>query len=400
MAALSKLTKPGRYRDKDWPRGLYLQIGPTGKKSWALRYEINGRDRRLQTGNKTAERMMGLGPFPEFSFKQARERALAARQLLADKVDPVEQRKAERDAQRREVIYNITFKQAAEQYIALHSDGWRNAKHRQQWNNTLRDYAFPALAERLVSGIDAAAINDAVAPIWRRIPDSAARTKGRIERVVQWVKDGMPLPKPPPSKRVRHQPAMPYEQLPEFMVELRAREGVAPRALEFLILTAGRTGEVIGATWDEVDFDRALWRVPAARMKSGRAHEVPLSDRAVLLLKALPREKGNKHLFIGGRPRKPLSDMAMLALMRRMRPDYVPHGFRSSFRDWAGDMTNFPREVAEAALAHTIKEKTEAAYRRATALEKRRKLMAAWARYCASPVPAGEVVSLAARRTR
>jgi integrase len=379
---------PGRYRDPEAPGlGLYLQVGPTRTRSWLLRYQVG-----------ELERFMGLGSAALFSLKQARQRAIEARRLLADNIDPIEHRRAAKDAKRAEAINNVTFKRAAEEYIALHADGWKNAKHRQQWRNTMRDYAYPALGERLVSGIDAAAINDAIAPIWQRIPDSAKRTKNRIERVIEWVKEGKPLPKPAAAKRVRHHPAMPYAEVPGYMAELRGREGVAPLALQFLILTAARTGEVVGSTWDEVDFDHAVWRIPAQRMKSGKPHAVPLSRAASELLRVLPRERGNEHLFIGGRRSKPLSDMAMLALMRRTHPDFVPHGFRSSFRDWCGDCTNFPREVAEAALAHTLRDKTEAAYRRATALEKRRKLMDAWARYCTRPAPAGNVVPL--RRTK
>ncbi len=373
--------KPGRYRDPE-TRGLYLQVGPTGTRSWLFRFELN----------KQPERSMGLGAYPDFSLKEARERARAARQLLTDGIDPIEARATARDAKRAEAIHNVTFRQAAKAYIAAHADGWRNGKHRQQWQNTLASYAFPALGERLVSGIDAAAINDAIAPIWQRIPDSAARTKGRIERVIQWIKDGKPLPKPAAAKRVRHHPAVPYRDIPAFVAELRARDGIAPLALQFLILTAARTSEVIGATWNEIDFEDAVWTVPGARMKAGKLHTVPLTAAAIELLRAVPHEQGNPHIFIGGRSGKPLSNMAMLALMRRTHPDYVPHGLRSSFRDWAGDMTNFPREVAEAALAHTLKDKTEAAYRRGSALDKRRKLMDAWARYCMSPAPTGEVV--------
>jgi len=398
-AAIRQIDEAGRYRDKDWPRGLYLQVGPGGKKSWLLRYVLDGN-----------ERFMGLGPLdvvppPDVktrkgaSVENAADKAIAARRLLLDGIDPIEARAKERDARRADVAASITFKRAAEEYMAVHADGWKNRKHRQQWTNTLREYAYPALAERLVSGIDAAAINDAVAPIWQRIPDSAARTRGRIERVIRWVKEGKPLPRPAEAKRVRHHPAMPYGEVPRFMAELKNREGVAPLALQFLILTAARTSEVVNATWDEFDLDAALWTVPAQRMKAGRLHEVPLPARAVELLRAVPREKGNSHVFIGGRSGKPLSDMAMLALMRRTHPDYVPHGFRSSFRDWAGDQTNFPRDVAEAALAHTIKNRTEAAYRRSTALEKRRKLMDAWARYCATEAkPEANVVPL--RRSR
>jgi integrase len=218
--------------------------------------------------------------------------------------------------------------------------------------------------------------------------------KQRIERVCQWVKDRMPLPAHGASKRVRHHPAMPFDEVPTFMGELRERDSISARALEFTILTAARTSETIGARWGEFDLDTAVWTVPADRMKAGKEHEVALSKRAVEILKSLPREKGG-YVFLGAKPKSPLSNMAMLELLRGMRGDGLTvHGFRSSFRDWAGDRTNFPRETIEHALAHRIKDKAEAAYRRSAALEKRRKLMEAWAQCCSAPASSGKVVAL------
>lgn len=387
---IAKLTEPGRYRDPD-TRGLYLQIGPGGGKSWLLRFEIDGR-----------ERFMGIGALSDFTLKEARERARTARQKLADGIDPIEHRLAERDAKRTEAAASTTFKQAAEQYLALYSDGWRNAKHRQQWTNTLRDYAYPAIGARPVRAIDAALINEALAPIWPTIPETASRVKQRIERVVQWVKEGKPLPKPGAGKRVNHHKAMPWQELPAFMVALRPRDGISPRALEFLILTAARTGEVIGATWDEIDMKEKVWVVPADRMKAARPHRVPLSDRAIEILESLPREDGNPHVFIGGAKGKPLSNMALLQLMRGTDSEYVPHGFRSTFKDWCSETTNYPNIVSEQALAHAIGDKVEAAYRRGDLFEKRKRLMRDWAKFCET-VPAtgaADVTPINARRAR
>jgi integrase len=375
---------------------LYLQIGRGGTRSWLLRYQMGER-----------ERFMGLGSALVFTLKQARQRAIDARRLLADDVDPIEHRKEERDAKRKKAITNITFEEAAKQYIAVHEGGWRNARHRQQWRNTLSTYANPTLGARLVLGIDTATINSCVAPIWERVPETAARVKNRIEVVIKWVREGKAMPKP--SAKGEHQPALPYERMGEFMTDLRARDGISARALEFLILTASRTGATLGARWSEIDFGKQLWVIPGSRdgakiKDRSDYHEVPLSDRAIELLKGLPRERDNVHLFIGGRKGKPLSNMALAMMVRRMNAErdkaglalyvdpkqrnreIVVHGFRSSFRDWCGDCTAFPREVVEAAYGHAPTNKVEAAYRRGSALDKRRKLMAAWAKYCMSPV--------------
>jgi integrase len=324
---------------------------------------------------------MGLGPLHTINLPEARERARKARQQLLDGVDPIEARLAERDAQRKEETERITFKAATEKFLALHELGWRNAKHRQQWSNTLKTYAHPTLGARPCKAIDAALINQALAPIWQTIPETAARVRHRIERVIGWVKEGMPLPKPTVAKRRKNHPALPYAELPDFLAELRQRKGVSAKALELLVLTASRTGEIIGAKRDEFDFEQKIWTVPASRMKAGREHRVPLSDPAMELLKILPLEEGNDFMFIGGRPGAGLSNMALLQLMRDMRPGFVPHGFRSSFKDWCAEQTNFPNMISEAALAHAIGDKTEAAYRRGDMIEKRRKLMDAWARF-------------------
>jgi integrase len=372
--------KPGYYGDGG---GLYLQVSRSGSKSWIFRFMLDGRARD-----------MGLGAYPDFTLKEARERARENRKLLTDGIDPIEMRRRKRDATRVEATERMSFREAAQRFIDLHESTWKNEKHREQWRTTLREYAYPTLAERPISAIDGALITYALAPFWTKTPVTAQRVKQRIERVVEWVRDGMPLPARVAAKPVQHLDAMPFAELPAFMAELRKREGVSARALEFTILTAARTSEAIGAKWDE--FEDGVWTVPAERMKAGKEHQVPLSKRAIEILEALPRE--GEYLFVGAKKDRPLYIATMLDVLREMRgKSYTVHGFRSSFRDWAGDRTNYAREVIEHALAHRIKDKAEASYRRTSALEKRRRLMEEWARYCNSPVVAREVVPLHAQ---
>jgi integrase len=382
-AKVSRLKTPGRYGDG---LGLWLQVTQSGDsvtKSWLFRYMINGR-----------ARTMGVGALHTVSLAEARVRARQARQAILDGRDPIEVRREERDEQRANAHKSMTFKEATEKFLGAHEAGWRNDKHKRQWRNTLKAYAYPTLATRPISAIDSALVNEAVAPIWTRKPETARRTKQRIGRVVQWVHEGMPLPSQSANRRVQHHAAMPVADLPAFMAELRERNSVSARALEFTILTAARTGETLGAKRDEIDIETGIWKVPAERMKGCKEHQVPLSERALELVEDLPRERGG-YLFPGARAKQPLSNMAMLELLRGMRGNGLTvHGFRSAFRDWAGDRTNFPREVVEHALAHKLPDRVEAAYRRSTALEKRRKLMEAWARYCASPVRSADVVEL------
>jgi integrase len=291
------------------------------------------------------------------------------------------------------VAERTLFAEAVDDFLTLHAREWKNEKHRKQWRNTLAAYAFPKLGSRPVGEIDAALINEALVPIWTAKAETASRVKNRIERICQWVKDGKPLPQRGASKRVKHHAAIPFAELPGFMAELRKRDSISARALEFCILTAARTSETIKGTWDEIDLKAGIWTVPAERMKAGRAHDVPLSKRAIAILKGLPRV--GDYLFPGAADGAPLSNMAMLELLRGMAGNgYTVHGFRSAFRDWAGDQTHFPRDVIEFALAHKVKDKTEAAYRRSSALEKRRRLMDTWAAYCERPGSSGNVVSL------
>jgi integrase len=392
---IAKLTMPGRYRDE---RGLYLQVISPTNRCWLLRFERAGR-----------ERWMGLGPVHALGLDEARESARAARKLLASGVDPLDHRaRARRQREAEEALTaarNITFEEAARQYFDFHSRKWKNAKHTAQFMSTLRQYAFPHMGKMPVADVDMAMILKAIEPIWYVKPETANRVRGRIETVLNFAKVrgyrsgenparwrghlDHALPSRAQVRKAGHHRALPYGEVPTFMAQLKDREGTAARALDFTILTAARTGEVLGAKWDEIDLDKAVWTVPADHMKAGREHRVPLVPVAVALLRVLPREKGNDFVFVG--PRKEgLSNMAMDAVLRRMdfKERATVHGFRSSFKDWATEMTSFPPELSEAALAHATGDAVERAYRRGDALEKRRKLMEAWARYCNTPTRA------------
>jgi len=390
---VSKLKKPGLYGDGD---GLYLQVSRWRTRSWVLRYMRNGRARK-----------MGLGPVKLVSLAQARDRAIDYRRMLLDGIDPIEARCAERMKARIEAAKSVTFQHCAEQYIATHESSWRNDKHRAQWRSTLKRYTYPVIGDLPVAAIDTGMVVKILDPLWQKKTETASRLRGRIESVLDYAKvrgfrhgenparwQGhlkQALPDRSKIARVRHQPALPYEAIPAFMGELRARDGISARALEFTILTAARTGAVVGATWPEIDIVSKTWRVPPERTgtkivgEKPEPRRVPLSDRAIKILQSLPREAGNPHVFIGAKSGQPLSNMAMLELMRGMRQGYVPHGFRSSFKDWCSETTAYANEISEAALWHVIQDKTEAAYRRGDLFEKRCRLMADWASYCAQP---------------
>lgn len=396
---VERLAEPGRYGDG---RGLYLQITPKGARSWVLRYERGGR-----------ERAMGLGPVADFTLDEARERARRARQLLKDGIDPIDARAADLAKAAAEsalaAAKDKTFRDAAEQYYKFHSPKWKNVKHSRQFLSTLRAYAYPVFGRLPVAAVDKTLVIKALTPIWLEKTETASRVRGRIESVLDYAKvngwrDGdnpaawagnleHVLPAPGSVAKVDHHPALPYAELPAFAAALAEREGIAARALEFLILTAARTGEVIGATWNEIDFDTKAWTIPAERMKAKKEHRVPLTDRALTILKALPTEAD--YIFPGGRKGVAISNMAMAATLRRMnRNDITVHGFRPTFRDWAAERTNYPNHVVEMALAHVIGEKVEEAYRRGDLFEKRRRLMADWARYCSSrPVSSADNVT-------
>jgi integrase len=398
---IERTKKPGRYRDRGGPvKGLLLQISANGAKSYILRYELDGR-----------ERMLGLGSAATFSLKEARERGRQARQLLADGRDPVTAKQAERAAIRAAEARKLTFRQAAERYFDQHESKWRNASHRDSFLRTLRKHAA-VLADMDVAAIDTPAVLRAIDPIWKSKSVTADRVRNRIEAVIDWavVRGHRPpgtnparwkghldqvLPAAREVAPIAHHAAMPYTQIAAFMAELRTVEGCAARALEFLILTAARTGEVREAEWSEIDFEQATWTIPAGRMKAGREHRVPLSDRCIELLKALPREKGNPRIFLGHREGVALSKMALSYVMDRLDQKVTIHGMRSTFRDWAGERTSFAHDICEAALAHVRGDATVRAYARGDLLERRRQLMEQWARFCCTPPKAsGGVVKL------
>jgi integrase len=374
------VAKPGRHADGN---GLYLAVKPTGAKSWSFLYMRDGRRRE-----------MGLGGYPDVSLAMARRMAAKHREALALGRDPLTERETPRIP---------TFGEAADEYIATHSEAWRNEKHVAQWQMTLTHYAAPLRS----LPVDRVAVPDVVAvlkPLWSSRPETASRLRGRIEAVLDAAKaEGFRhgenpaawrgnlkhlLPRPAKLSRGHHS-AMHYREVPGFVAKLRKRRAAAALALEFIILTAARAGEVLGAVWGEVDMDEAVWTVPAIRMKSGRTHRVPLSRRALEILNAMHAVRSSdavdELIFPGSRKGRPLSGMATAMLMRRMgHGEITTHGFRSSFRDWAGEITDFPREIVEAALAHAVGDATERAYRRGDALEKRRQLMEAWASYVGS----------------
>lgn len=380
VTKLTTKAKPGRWADG---AGLYLQISQWGTAAWVLRYMIDGRARH-----------MGLGSLKDFpKLADARKRAETVRKMLkggddpTKRIDPIEAKRAARDKDRASARERLTFKEAAENFIDAHRPTWTNDKHIGQWSKTLNDYAYRSLGNRPVSAIDGAVINETLQPIWHDKPETARRVKQRIERVCQWIKDGTPLPQVN-EKIAKHHAALPYRDLPAFMAELRTLKGNAARALEFCILTAARTDEVLGAKRDEIDEQRKLWIVPAERMKTRTEHRVPLSDRALKLLADLPEEAGNDFLFIGGKGGR-LSHTAMAGVLKSIAGDYTVHGTaRSCFKDWAVEVSNFPHEISEAALAHKISDKTVAAYERGDKLEKRKLLMQAWARYLDKPATA------------
>jgi integrase len=375
---VAKATKMGMLADG---HGLYLRIGPTGAKSWVFRYR---RDGRLHD--------VGLGPLHTVGLADARGRALDLRRQRLDGTDPLT---AKRDAKAKAQVVDaraVTFKAAAEAYILAHQAGWRNQVHAKQWPSTLEAYVYPVFGSLPVQAVDVGLVMKVLEPIWQTKPETASRVRGRIESVLDWAtargyrQGDNParwrghienlLPKKSKVRRVEHHAALPYSELPGFMAELRQREGTAARALELTILTAARTGEVIGAAWSEIDFEARLWVIPGARMKAGREHRVPLSEPALSILRPMYETRTDDRLF-------PVSNMAMAMLLRRMgRGDLTVHGFRSAFSDWCAEQTAFASEVREMALAHTVSDKVEAAYRRGDLFQKRRELADEWARYC------------------
>jgi integrase len=370
------LSKPALYGDGG---NLYLQVSSYGTTAWLFRYMIGG-----------VPKSMGLGSTNDFSLAEARDRARKARQTLRDEVDPLEAKRAKRAERKIEAAKAITFRQAAEKYIEAHRAGWRNAKHAGQWSSTLAAYAYPIFGDLPVQAIDTPLVLKVLEPIWNVKNETASRLRGRIESILDFAKvrglregenparwkghlDHL-LPAPGKVQADAHHAAMAYRDLPRFMAALRAREGTTARALEFAILTAARAGEAVGARWSEINLEQRVWVLPPERMKAKKEHRVALSDRALAIIE--DRLHGGELVFGGVRVNQ------LLTLVRDMGEPSTVHGFRSAFADWLAESTRYPRELGELALAHAVGDETERAYRRGDQMEKRRRLMADWARYC------------------
>jgi integrase len=423
---VTKKTTPGMYGDGG---GLYLQVTGDGKeriaKSWIFRYRFRG---HISKAGKPLAREMGLGSVDTWTLAEARKRARRQRQLLDEGKDPIEVRKAQDQASALEKAKTTTFQECAKAYIKAHKAGWKNAKHAEQWSATLETWAYPIIGKLPVGGITTDLVLKVLeqpvgdqpdAPtFWTARTETASRVRGRIENVLDWAKakklrDGdnparwkglldKPLPAPSKVSPVEHHKALPYADLPRFLAELRRRDSLSARALEYTILTTARTSDTIGVVRPEVDREGRTWTVPAARLKGKkgarkRDHVVPLSHRALEILEKQPER--SEYLF-ANEAGEPLSNMAMLELLQGMGfgEDLTVHGFRSTFKDWCSEQTGYPNEMSELALAHTVSDKVEAAYRRGDMREKRRRMMADWAAYCESPAPAkgGNVVPLRA----
>ncbi len=395
---VTKQTRPGLYADGG---GLWLQVTNTQSKSWCFRFMLNGRTRE-----------MGLGSLHTFDLATAREKARKCRELVKEGTDPIERRNAERARALVDANSAKTFDECASAFIAAKRPGWSNEKHVDQWTNTLKTYASPFFGKLPVGAVDTDVIVQALNRIWTTKTETATRVRQRIEAVLDWAtvsgfrKGENParwsghlehkLTKPSKIKTVENLAALPFTEIAAFLVDLRKEEGIAARAMEFMILTATRTGEVRGAVWPEIDLDEATWTIPAERMKMKREHRVPLCNRAVAILQDMEKNRTPEEPFVfpGGKLAKGMSDGALLALLKRMkRADITPHGFRSTFRDWVSESTTYPNEVQEMALAHIIRNKAEAAYRRGDLFEKRRQMMADWERYCETVTPE-KVVSI------
>jgi integrase len=410
-AAVKNANKPGMYGDGG---GLWLHVGPNaigedGKptktgKSWIFRFMLDGKARE-----------MGLGPLHTIGLSEARDLARACRKQVLEGIDPLETKHAKRKARKLEAAKAITFKACAAKYIAANKAGWRNAKHADQWDATLETYVYPVIGGLSVGEIDTGHVTKILEPIWTTKSETASRVRGRIESVLsyaathKWLAGENParwrghlenvLPKKSKVAKVEHHAALPWRDVGTFMKALAREKGVAALALRFAILTAARTGEVIGARWSEIDLAQKVWTVPAERMKAEREHRVPLTDEVMAILEEAEKLRHGESDFVfpGAKKDASLSNMAMLVLLRRMgRGDITAHGFRSTFRDWAAE-TGQPADIAEAALAHAVGNKTAAAYQRGDLLDRRRKLMEAWVAFC-SRVPAadGNVVEMRA----
>jgi integrase len=398
-AKVKAIKVPGDYLDG---RGLYLQVRSETSKSWLLKYSMYKRPRE-----------MGLGSYFDFTLAEARVQRDDLRKLIKRGIDPLELRKAEKQAKKLETAKAITFRAAAARFIATNRSGWKNAKHAAQWEATLKTYAYPVIGDLPVQLVDTALVMAVLDPIWSTKTETAVRVRGRIESVISAAKSrgefvgenparwkghlDAVLPKQSKVAKVRNHPALPYADLPAFMQALRAREGIAAAALEFQILTASRPGNAVGARWAEIDLNAAVWTIAGENMKGGKEHKVPLSTAALEVLARVLKIKNGEFVFYGADPKRPLSDAATGAVLDRMgRADIVPHGFRSCFKTWVSEKTNFQREVAEKALAHLVGDETERAYDRGDLFEKRRLLMDSWAAFATSdPARSADVLAFA-----
>jgi integrase len=401
------LKKTGRHGDG---QGLFFRVIGKGRAYFCYRYRFKGREREVS-----------IGPYPEWSLAKARvEHTRLRNSVLVNKIDPLAKKQADKEADKPKTGAP-TFGEMADEYLKANEGKWRSAIHRRQWRNTVRDYCTD-IRDLPVNEIDTAAVLRVLTPIWDKTPETASRLRGRIESVLaaaqvdghieenrpnparwkNWLNKKLPDPTKLVAGRRGHYPAMPYEEVPAFVARLKDVEGTAAKALMLAILTAKRSSEVLEAPWDEFDLDKALWVIPKERMKKAKSdHREPLTAAALDILKPLHAARGeNPYVFAGTLPRRPINELSLTRVMAKLDAyPYTPHGFRSTFRDWAGDETTFPREVIEAALAHAVGNQTEAAYRRRDALEKRRELMAAWATYL-NAEPSAKVVPFPAAQKR
>lgn len=398
--AVSRLKTPGAH-PVGKVAGLYLQVSSETARSWILRVKIGDKRREI-----------GLGPYPAVSLKEAHERAQTERDKIRAGVDPILERKAAESALRAAQASEITFSDAAKQFINSRAHGWKNAKHGDQWRNTIAEYAEPVLGKMLVRHITREHVLQVLEPIWTTKTETASRVRGRIENILDWARvkgyragenpalwrgnlDHL-LAKPSTVAPVRHHPALPYQQMGEFMKRLRAIDAAGARCLEFVILTVARSGEARGARWSEFDIETGVWRVPAERMKLKKEHRVPLPQAAIDLLRALPvPQENDRGSLVFPSPRgKVLSDMTLLMIVRRLGDAATPHGMRSTFKDWATEMTNHPRELIEVALAHVPGDASEMAYWRSDAIERRRQIMEDWSQFISRPFENGRVIPM------
>ena len=390
-AAIAALKKPGRYAVGD---GAYFQISKWHTRSWIFRYERLGKAHN-----------MGLGPYPLISVADARAKARNAKRMLLDGIDPLQAKRKARTDALLQIARTKTFKECAEQYIATHDSDWSSAKSRAAWVSTFKNYVYPKIGALPVADIDTAVVLGILEPLWSRAPTTASRVRGRIETVLGWAgvrgyrstenparwTGHLEHILPSPNNGTEHLASLPYQQIGSFMAALRAAPGIAARALEFTILTACRTAEVRGARWDEIESD--VWVIPAKRMKAGKEHKVPLSNRALAILAELPRD--DALVFPSVRAGKGLGNHALLRVLERLKYDGVTtHGFRATFRTWAAERTGFEREVAEMALAHAIPSAVERSYKRTTLFDRRRLMTQMWSDFCAGRDVDGEVVPI------